>query len=166
MTSVQHVIPARAGEPGTGRRFRAYTAKHLDMLTQRAGLPASTRLAVRAVATVLPFRTNTYVTEELIDWDLAPDDPMYRLVFPQPDMLPEPDVARLDLWNPPASHHEGPIFLNVRRVLDMPQAVALAFPRPIKLYVKDDAEARAWDWPLQLQQSLGQEYLQIRKVGE
>ena len=54
MTSGQHVIPARAGEPGTGRRFRAYTAKHLDMLTQRAGLPASTRLAIRAVATVLP----------------------------------------------------------------------------------------------------------------
>ena len=50
MSSVQHVIPAQAGAPGTGRRFRAYTGKHLDMLTQRAGLPASTRLAVRAVA--------------------------------------------------------------------------------------------------------------------
>ena len=50
---------------------------------------------MRAVATVLPFRTNSYVVEHLIDWDAAPDDPIYRLVFPQPDMLPEADVQRL-----------------------------------------------------------------------
>ncbi len=76
-----------------GRRFRAYTAKHLDALTARAGLGAGERLAVRAVATVLPFRTNAYVIDELIDWDAAPDDPIYRLVFPQADMLPEADVG-------------------------------------------------------------------------
>jgi KamA family protein len=82
-------------EPGSmvsGRRFRAYTAKHLDQLTARAGLGAEDRLAVRAVATVLPFRVNEYVIESLIDWDAAPDDPIYRLVFPQPDMLPAADV--------------------------------------------------------------------------
>ena len=84
-----------AAVPGAGRRFRAYTAKHLDALAERAGLGAGERLAVRAVATVLPFRTNSYVVECLIDWDAAPDDPIYRLVFPQPDMLPESDVARL-----------------------------------------------------------------------
>ncbi|HEY6500178.1 MAG TPA: lysine 2,3-aminomutase [Streptosporangiaceae bacterium] len=95
MTSVQQIIPVQPGPPAEGRRFRAYTAKHLDTLTERAGLPAETRLAVRAVATVLPFRTNTYVTEQLIDWASAPDDPIYRLVFPQPDMLPAEDVARL-----------------------------------------------------------------------
>jgi hypothetical protein len=78
-----------------GRGFHAYSAKHLDTLTQRAGLPAAERLAVRAVATVLPFRTNSYVVENLIDWDAAPDDPIYRLVFPQPDMLPGPDVRQL-----------------------------------------------------------------------
>jgi dienelactone hydrolase len=78
----------------------------------------------------------------------------------------EPDVARLDLWQPTASHRDGPTFLNVRRILDMPQAVALAFPRPVRLYVKDDAEAAAWEWPLTLQKALGQEYLQVRRVGE
>ena len=75
----------------------------------------------------------------------------------------EPDVARLDLWHPPASHRQGPIFLNVLRVLDMPQAIALAFPRQVRLYVKDDAEAKAWNWPLRLQQALGQEFMQIRR---
>jgi KamA family protein len=95
MTPVQQIIPVQPGPPAEGRRFRAYTAKHLDTLTERAGLPAETRLAVRAVATVLPFRTNTYVTEQLIDWASAPDDPIYRLVFPQPDMLAAEDVAQL-----------------------------------------------------------------------
>ncbi|WP_436892063.1 KamA family radical SAM protein [Nocardiopsis dassonvillei] len=50
---------------------------------------------MQAVATVLPFRVNAYVLDELIDWDAAPDDPIYRLVFPQADMLPQADVARI-----------------------------------------------------------------------
>jgi L-lysine 2,3-aminomutase len=79
----------------SGGRYRAYTARHLDELTARAGLNASERLAVRAVATVLPFRTNEYVVDWLIDWDAAPDDPIYRLIFPQPDMLPRTDVSRI-----------------------------------------------------------------------
>src|SRR5262249_43563953 len=75
--------------------FGAYGAVHLDMLAQRAGLSDADRLAIRAVAAVLPFRTNSYVVDELIDWDAAPDDPIYRLVFPQPDMLPRADVDRM-----------------------------------------------------------------------
>ncbi|MET9341637.1 lysine 2,3-aminomutase [Nonomuraea sp. NPDC003804] len=77
------------------RRFKAYTSKHLDELLLRAGLDETERLKVRAVATVLPFRTNAYVVDELVDWSAAPDDPLYRLVFPQADMLPSPDVDRL-----------------------------------------------------------------------
>ncbi|OUC91454.1 KamA family radical SAM protein [Streptosporangium minutum] len=80
---------------GSARGFRAYTAKHLDDLLRRAGLGDEERLRIRAVATVLPFRTNAYVVDQLIDWSAIPDDPIYRLVFPQADMLPEPDVTRL-----------------------------------------------------------------------
>src|SRR5580698_10453600 len=79
--------------PAPGRRFRAYTTKHLDDLVARAGLEPAERLAVRAVATVLPFRTNEYVIESLIDWSAAPADPIYRLVFPQADMLSPDDIA-------------------------------------------------------------------------
>ena len=78
-----------------GRRFRAFTAKHLDALAQRAGLSASERLAIRAVGMVLPFRTNAYVMDNLIDWAAAPDDPIFRLVFPQAGMLPVADVGRI-----------------------------------------------------------------------
>ena len=77
----------------------------------------------------------------------------------------ETDVARVDLWHPSPSHQQGPIFLNVRRHLDMPQAMALAFPHKLRVYVKDDDEAKYWDWPLQLQKKLEKDYLQIRKVG-
>ena len=92
MTDIQQVVPVPRGSAG---RFRAYGFRHLDMLVQRAGLAEEDRLAIKAVATVLPFRTNAYVVEELIDWAVAPDDPMYRLVFPQPDMLPRADVERI-----------------------------------------------------------------------
>lgn len=78
MTEIQRLA---AAPPEARRRFRAYTARHLDKLTGRAGLSEADRLAVRAVAAVLPFRTNSSVTEELIDWQAAPDDPIYRLVF-------------------------------------------------------------------------------------
>ena len=92
MTGIRQTVPAA---PAAGRRDRAYTAKHLDALTARAGLGAADRLAVRAVGAVLPFRTNAYVVEELIDWAAAPDDPIYRLVFPQADMLPAADVQHV-----------------------------------------------------------------------
>ncbi|MCW2902506.1 MAG: hypothetical protein JWO67_4771, partial [Streptosporangiaceae bacterium] len=93
MTLVNDAAPVAVRS--TGRKFRAFTSKHLDELTSRAGLSPDQRLAVRAVATVLPFRTNSYVVDELIDWSCAPDDPIYRLVFPQEDMLPAADVAHI-----------------------------------------------------------------------
>jgi KamA family protein len=88
-----HIEPATPAM--TGRRFRAFTAKHLDGLAARAGLSTTERLAIRAVGMVLPFRTNEYVLENLIDWDAAPADPIFRLVVPQPGMLPAADIDRL-----------------------------------------------------------------------
>ena len=38
----------------------------------------------------------------------------------------EPEIKRLDLWHLNKSHRHGPIFLNVLRYLDVPQAVAMA----------------------------------------
>ncbi len=81
--------------PEETERFRAYTSAHLDELAARGGLDEVERLETRAVATVLPFRVNAYVVDELIDWDNVPDDPMFRLVFPRPDMLPQADVSRM-----------------------------------------------------------------------
>jgi L-lysine 2,3-aminomutase len=41
----------------------------------------------RVVSQVLPFKVSSYVMDELIDWEKAPDDPIYRLTFPHRDML-------------------------------------------------------------------------------
>jgi KamA family protein len=137
VTLVNDAAPtaARTGS----RRFRAFTAKHLDELTARARLRPEQRLAIRAVATVLPFRTNSYVVDELIDWAAAPDDPIYRLVFPQEEMLPAEDVARIaDLLKRDAPkaeveaaahkvrmklnpHPAGQLQLNVPKYEDEPQ---------------------------------------------
>jgi len=42
---------------------------------------------MEVVGRVLPFRTNNYVVEELINWDNIPHDPIFVLTFPQRDML-------------------------------------------------------------------------------
>ncbi len=40
-----------------------------------------------AVASVMPFKVNGYVLNELIDWGNLPHDPIFQLTFPQPQML-------------------------------------------------------------------------------
>ncbi len=50
---------------------------------------------MKVVSAVLPFRTNPYIIEKLIDWGRIPDDPVYQLVFPQKDMLEEADFAQI-----------------------------------------------------------------------
>lgn len=42
---------------------------------------------MEVVGNVLPFKTNNYVIEQLIDWNNIPNDPMFVLTFPQRGML-------------------------------------------------------------------------------
>jgi KamA family protein len=89
----------RTGPGRTGPRMRAVPGKHLADLPQLAGADsAGLRRDIAVVSSVLPFKVNSYVLDELIDWNRAPDDPMFRMTFPHRDMLPTPmyeDVARL-----------------------------------------------------------------------
>jgi hypothetical protein len=49
----------------------------------------------------------------------------------------EPDIAGLDLWHLPNSHRDGPVFLNVLRFMDIPQAEAMAAERTqVRIYPK------------------------------
>jgi KamA family protein len=75
--------------------YAAITLRDLESLPQIAALPAELRLQLRAVASVLPFRVNRYVVDELIDWSRIPDDPIYQLTFPQPEMLASEDLRVL-----------------------------------------------------------------------
>ena len=160
MTVIRQTVSA---PPAGGRRFRAYTAKHLDVLTARAGLSPDDRLAVRAVGAVLPFRTNSYVVEDLIDWAAAPDDPIYRLVFPQADMLPADDVERIaDLLARGASdleisaaahevrmqlnpHPAGQLALNIPDLGDEPlPGVQHKYPETVLIFPKQGQTCHAY----------------------
>jgi KamA family protein len=64
-------------------------------MPQLRRLPPEYRAAMKVVAIVLPFRTNNYVVDELIDWDRVPDEPLFQLTFPQPGMLSEAHFGRM-----------------------------------------------------------------------
>ena len=48
--------------------------------------------------------------------------------------LLEPKLSQVVVVAPPISHREGPIFLNVLRVLDVPEALGLLAPRPLTIH--------------------------------
>ena len=55
------------------------------------------RHAIDLIGHVLPFRVNSYVVDELIDWNAVPDDPIFRLTFPQTGMLSAEERSRIAL---------------------------------------------------------------------
>lgn len=71
-------------------KFKPYTRQTIRQAPQWEKLPEEQRESVAVVSRVLPFRVNSYVMNELIDWDNVPDDSIYRLTFPHRDML-QPD---------------------------------------------------------------------------
>ena len=78
----------------------------------------------------------------------------------------EPHVERLDLKALPATHREGPIFLNVRRYLDVPEAVAMALERSeIVLHQPDSG---GWEYPKAVVKALdwSDRRLEIREGAE
>lgn len=76
-------------------KLQTFTERQFDSIPHLARLSSEQRFNMRVVANVLPFRVNQYVLDELIDWDNIPDDPMFRLTFPQPEMLPPAAFASM-----------------------------------------------------------------------
>ena len=69
------------------KKMKFYGLKDIDRIPQLQMLSKEERFAIKVVSNVLPFRTNNYVVEELIDWNNIPNDPMFQLTFMQKDML-------------------------------------------------------------------------------
>lgn len=88
-------------------RYQAITIHNIAKHPLWQRLDPEIREAVEVTARVLPFRSNVYVIEDLIDWDNVPDDPMFQLTFPQPGMLDREDfLAVRELLRKGASQKE------------------------------------------------------------
>lgn len=80
----------------------------------------------------------------------------------------EPDIHRLDLHELPASHRDGPTYLNVLRFTDLPQIAAMVGERSqLRIYSAKPKDwsyltqhAKAFEWPakqVQIREAMGTE---------
>lgn len=67
--------------------YKSYTLHNFTELPQIFSLSSEQIEAIRVVGSVLPFKSNNYVTEQLIDWKNIPDDPIFTITFPRKEML-------------------------------------------------------------------------------
>jgi len=68
-------------------RYKSYSLYNFRQIPQMEFLTERQRFEIEVVGTVLPFKTDNYVVDELIDWNNFENDPFYILNFPQKDML-------------------------------------------------------------------------------
>ena len=67
--------------------IKTYTLSNFRNLPQIQKMSEEKKFEMEVVGNVLPFKTNNYVVEQLIDWNDIPNDPMFVLTFPQRGML-------------------------------------------------------------------------------
>ena len=77
-------------------RYRPVDLRTVADTPQWALLEDELKSAIQVVGEVLPFRTNRYVMDQLINWSNVPHDPIFQLVFPQREMLSAEDFAALE----------------------------------------------------------------------
>lgn len=77
-------------------RIMSYTLANFRQLPQIQKLGEEKQFEMEVVGNVLPFKTNNYVVEQLIDWNNIPNDPMFVLTFPQKGMLIPEHYAKME----------------------------------------------------------------------
>ncbi len=68
-------------------KYMSYTLRNFRSIPQISKLPKDFVFDIEVVGHVLPFKVNSYVINELIDWDRYEDDPIFTLTFPRKEML-------------------------------------------------------------------------------
>lgn len=68
-------------------RFLTFNAKNFREIEYMKYVPEETKREIDIVSRVIPFKTNNYVVDYLIDWENYEDDPVYILNFPNKNML-------------------------------------------------------------------------------
>jgi len=68
-------------------KYQLYTAQNFRSIPQIDRLSEEQIFDIEVVSKVLPFKTNNYVLDYLVDWDDFESDPLFRLTIPQREML-------------------------------------------------------------------------------
>jgi KamA family protein len=76
-------------------RFITYNQKNFRKIEYISNLPEEERNEIDIVSRVIPFKTNNYVVDHLIDWENYKDDPIFILNFPNKRMLTENQYVKL-----------------------------------------------------------------------
>lgn len=75
--------------------YKAYSLHNFRSIPQMDQLSEDQKFDIEVVGNVLPFKANNYVMDELIDWEQAPDDPVFRLTFPVKELLKDEHYNRM-----------------------------------------------------------------------
>lgn len=68
-------------------KYKAYSLHNYLTIPQIDKINKDLLKDIQVVGSVLPFKVNNYVLDELIDWDNVETDPIFKLTFPQRGML-------------------------------------------------------------------------------
>lgn len=67
--------------------YKSYSLINFREIPQLKKFSDEKLFEIEVVGNILPFKTNNYVVEQLIDWNNIPNDPLFILTFPQKEML-------------------------------------------------------------------------------
>ncbi len=76
-------------------RYKAYSLHNFRNIPEMEILSEQELFDIEVVGNVLPFKVGNYVIDELIDWNNYREDSMFRLTFPQKEMLSEDDFSKM-----------------------------------------------------------------------
>ena len=77
-------------------QYQSYTIRNFKNIPQIKCLSDEQIEAIEIVGSVLPFKSNNYVTNNLIDWSNVPNDPIFKMTFPQKEMLLPKHYKRIE----------------------------------------------------------------------
>ena len=76
--------------------YRSFAHHNYTQIPQINRLTEEQIRDIDIVSHVLPFKSNNYVVDELINWDNVPDDPIFTLTFPRKEMLLPEHYKRME----------------------------------------------------------------------
>ena len=73
--------------PPSKPNYQAFTTHNFRTIPQLRDWPENSLRQIETTSHVIPFKTNNYVVDELIDWSNVPEDPIFTLTFPRRELL-------------------------------------------------------------------------------